>query len=67
MDKDSKLQLHTGRSIPVFGLGTWGLINDTAGSVLYALDLGYCLIDTSTSYCKSLLSKIEMQARLKNP
>ena len=50
MDKDSKLQLHTGSRMPVFGLGTWELTNDTAGSVLYALELGYCLIDTSSDY-----------------
>jgi 2,5-diketo-D-gluconate reductase A len=50
MDKDSKLQLHTGSRMPVFGLGTWELTNDTAGSVLYALELGYRLIDTSSDY-----------------
>jgi 2,5-diketo-D-gluconate reductase A len=50
MNKDSKLQLHTGSRMPVFGLGTWELTNDTAGSVLYALELGYRLIDTSSDY-----------------
>jgi 2,5-diketo-D-gluconate reductase A len=50
MDKDSKLELHTGSRMPVFGLGTWELTNDTAGSVLYALELGYRLIDTSSDY-----------------
>ncbi len=50
MDKGSKRELHTGSRMPIFGLGTWELTNDTAGSVLYALELGYRLIDTSSDY-----------------
>lgn len=50
MSKDSTVQLHTGNAMPVFGLGTWQLTNDTAGSIAYALELGYPLIDTSSDY-----------------
>lgn len=32
------------------GLGTWLLTHDTAGTVAYALELGYSLIDTSSDY-----------------
>lgn len=50
MDKESKISLHTGSQIPVMGLGTWELTSDTAGTVMYALQLGYRLIDTSSDY-----------------
>lgn len=50
MDKSATVQLHTGNAMPVFGLGTWQLTNDTAGTVAYALELGYPLIDTSSDY-----------------
>jgi 2,5-diketo-D-gluconate reductase A len=36
--------------MPVLGLGTWQLTNDTIGTIAYALDLGYRLIDTSSDY-----------------
>ena len=36
--------------MPVFGLGTWLLTRDIAGTVAYALELGYPLIDTSSDY-----------------
>ncbi len=36
--------------MPVIGLGTWQLTLDTAETVLYALELGYRLIDTSSDY-----------------
>ncbi|MBE0429323.1 MAG: aldo/keto reductase [Thermoleophilia bacterium] len=36
--------------MPVFGLGTWQLTRDTAGTVAYALKLGYPMIDTSSDY-----------------
>jgi 2,5-diketo-D-gluconate reductase A len=36
--------------MPVLGLGTWQLLDDTAGTVLSALELGYRLIDTSSDY-----------------
>lgn len=50
MNKDSTVTLRTGNKMPVFGLGTWQLTEDTDGSVLYALELGYRLIDTSSDY-----------------
>jgi 2,5-diketo-D-gluconate reductase A len=36
--------------MPVLGLGTWQLTNDTAGTVEEALRLGYRMIDTSGDY-----------------
>lgn len=50
MDRRSTLQLHTGREMPVLGLGTWELTRDTAGTVEYALNLGYRMIDTAADY-----------------
>ena len=50
MDEDSTLQLHTGRMMPVIGLGTWQLTHDTAEIVAYALEQGFPLIDTSSDY-----------------
>lgn len=50
MDADSKVSLRTGRSMPVFGLGTWELTNDTTGTVEQALRLGYRMIDTAVDY-----------------
>ena len=49
-NKDSTITLLTENTMPIFGLGTWQLTNDTAGTVLYALELGYRLIDTSSDY-----------------
>lgn len=50
MDARSTLPLHTGNAIPVLGLGTWQLTQDTAGTVARALELGYPMIDTSSDY-----------------
>src|SRR5215207_8310059 len=50
MTTDSTVTFHTGRHMPVLGLGTWLLKNDTAGSVHEALRLGYRQIDTSGDY-----------------
>ncbi len=50
MNTDSTVQLHTGRAMPVLGLGTWLLKHDTAGTVEEALRLGYRMIDTSGDY-----------------
>lgn len=50
MDKHSRIPLRTGNEIPVMGLGTWQLTNDTKGTVLYALEQGYRMIDTSSDY-----------------
>jgi 2,5-diketo-D-gluconate reductase A len=50
MKSQSTLPLHTGRAMPVIGLGTWQLTRDTAGTVEEALRLGYRMIDTSGDY-----------------
>jgi len=50
MDTRTTLRLHTGREIPIIGLGTWQLTRDTAGAVEQALALGYRMIDTSGDY-----------------
>jgi diketogulonate reductase-like aldo/keto reductase len=50
MNNDATVTLHSGRAMPVLGLGTWQLNNDTAGTVEEALRLGYRLIDTSGDY-----------------
>lgn len=45
-----RIELRTGRTMPVMGLGTWYLTDDTAGTVEEALRLGYRMIDTSEDY-----------------
>lgn len=50
MDKNSNIKLRTSREMPVIGLGTWQLHNNTADAVKNALDLGYRMIDTSGDY-----------------
>lgn len=50
IESGSTIELHTGRRMPVMGLGTWQLANDTADTIAYALELGYPLIDTSSDY-----------------
>lgn len=50
MNSKTTLRLHTGRTMPVIGLGTWELTNDTAGAVEHALELGYRMIDTAFDY-----------------
>lgn len=44
------VQLPTGRRMPVLGLGTWQLTDDTSGTVETALELGYRMLDTSGDY-----------------
>lgn len=44
------VSLHTGRRIPVLGLGTWKLTQDTAATVEAAIRMGYRMIDTSGDY-----------------
>lgn len=44
------VRLRTGREMPVLGLGTWMLKDDTAGAVAGALEMGYRLVDTSGDY-----------------
>jgi diketogulonate reductase-like aldo/keto reductase len=50
MNLQSTLPLHTGRAMPVMGLGTWQLTDDTAGTIEHALRLGYRMIDTAVDY-----------------
>lgn len=50
MDVRSTVKLSTGNEMPVLGLGTWQLTNDTAGTIQHALQLGYRMIDTSGDY-----------------
>lgn len=50
MNANATVSLHTGSTMPVLGLGTWQLTDDTAAAVERALQLGYRLIDTSGDY-----------------
>lgn len=49
MDTHSTINLHTGRPMPIIGLGTWKL-DDAASATESALTLGYPMIDTSGDY-----------------
>ena len=46
----STIALRTGAQMPMLGLGTWELTDDTAGTVAHALDIGYRMIDTACDY-----------------
>lgn len=50
MHAHTTIDLRSGRSMPVLGLGTWQLTDSTDDTVEEALDLGYRLIDTSGDY-----------------
>lgn len=50
MDAHATVQLHTGRKMPVLGLGTWQLTHETVATVEQALKVGYRMIDTSGDY-----------------
>lgn len=50
MTPQTRIRLRSGNSMPVMGLGTWQLTQDTAETVATALDLGYAMIDTSGDY-----------------
>ncbi|MHB1864801.1 MAG: aldo/keto reductase [Candidatus Saccharimonadales bacterium] len=50
MNVKNKVRLLSGRSMPIIGLGTWELTEDTAGSISTAIDLGIRMIDTSGDY-----------------
>lgn len=50
LDRTSDIMLLTGNAMPVIGLGTWKLTQDTAQAIETALDAGYRLIDTSGDY-----------------
>jgi len=47
---NSRIALYTGRDIPVLGLGTWQLTEETAATIARALELGYSMIDTAADY-----------------
>jgi diketogulonate reductase-like aldo/keto reductase len=50
MNAKTTIPLHSGRRIPLLGLGTWQLTDDTAATIRAALELGYRQIDTSGDY-----------------
>jgi 2,5-diketo-D-gluconate reductase A len=50
LEARSTVPLRTGRDMPVIGLGTWELTDDTAGAVEHALARGYRMIDTAVDY-----------------
>jgi len=50
MQPNSTVELRTGNAMPVMGIGTWQLKDDTAGAIAAALHLGYRMIDTSGDY-----------------
>ncbi len=50
MDTNTTVQLRTDGAMPVLGLGTWQLTDNTAATVRQALELGYRMIDTSGDY-----------------
>lgn len=50
IDLQSTVTLHTGRKMPVLGLGTWQLRNNTPAAIQNAIELGYPMIDTSGDY-----------------
>lgn len=51
LDIKTKMLLNNGIEIPIFGLGTWPLRGDEAyQAVLWALEIGYSLIDTASFY-----------------
>jgi diketogulonate reductase-like aldo/keto reductase len=56
---DSRLSLATGRTMPVLGLGTWQLTDNTVGTVEEALRLGYRMIDTAGDYGTHSIDQIE--------
>jgi 2,5-diketo-D-gluconate reductase A len=50
MDASTRITVGGGRTMPVMGLGTWRLVNDTAETVADAVAAGYRLIDTASDY-----------------
>ena len=52
MNFSSKLKLNNGVEIPVLGLGTYQIGDETAtyNAVRYAIDVGYRHIDTAAAY-----------------
>ena len=50
MDEGTRITLESGHRIPVMGLGTRRLLNDTAETVADAIAAGYRMVDTSSDY-----------------
>jgi diketogulonate reductase-like aldo/keto reductase len=50
MTPQSTIELRSGNSMPVLGLGTWQLTKNTEGTVEQAIALGFRMIDTSGDY-----------------
>lgn len=50
MDSNSTVTLNSGNKMPVLGLGTWKLNDNTADTIEAALKMGYKMIDTSGDY-----------------
>jgi diketogulonate reductase-like aldo/keto reductase len=51
LSPDARVELNDGNSMPLIGLGTWGLRGETCyRAVREALDIGYRLIDTAPLY-----------------
>jgi diketogulonate reductase-like aldo/keto reductase len=50
MDQRTTVTLHSGNKMPLLGLGSWQLTDDTAGTVQAAVRLGYRMVDTSGDY-----------------
>jgi 2,5-diketo-D-gluconate reductase A len=50
MSIESTVHMSSGHEMPVIGLGTWQLTQDTVGTVEEALRLGYPMIDTAVDY-----------------
>jgi 2,5-diketo-D-gluconate reductase A len=50
MNASSTTLLRSGNTMPVMGLGTWQLTEDTAATIRHAIEVGYRMIDTSSDY-----------------
>jgi 2,5-diketo-D-gluconate reductase A len=50
MNASSTIVLRSGNAMPVIGLGTWQLTEDTAATIRHAIEVGYRMIDTSSDY-----------------
>ena len=50
MNASSTVSLHSGNKMPLIGLGTWQLHEDTAATIRHAIEVGYRMIDTSSDY-----------------
>jgi diketogulonate reductase-like aldo/keto reductase len=50
MDKNSRIKLLSGEEMPVLGLGSWQLKHDPVETIVYGLEAGFRMIDTSSDY-----------------